>query len=107
MEDGNLYLRLRKMSHTIYDANILANGECENRWKGFRDSCYLFVRDLLDWHDVQVKQEPTIICFFVLYHIHTFTISGLTDWLLLYILFFVGNFNFNFLETCMDSKKSL
>ena len=65
MEDGNLYLRLRKMSHTIYDADILANGECENKWKGFRDSCYLFVLDLLDWHDVQVKQEPTIICFFV------------------------------------------
>jgi hypothetical protein len=65
LEDGNLYLRLRKMSHTIYDANILANGECEQRWKGFRDSCYLFLLDLLDWHDAQVKQEPTIICVFV------------------------------------------
>ena len=53
------------MSHTIYDANILANGEFENRWKGFRDFCNLLVRDLLDWNDTQVKQEPTIICLFV------------------------------------------
>ena len=31
----------------------LANGDCKNEWKGFRDSCYLFVNDLLDWHDAQ------------------------------------------------------
>jgi hypothetical protein len=43
------------MSHTIYDANILANGECENRWKDFRDSCYLLVRDLLESMQVSKK----------------------------------------------------
>jgi hypothetical protein len=96
------------MSHTIYDADILANGECENKWKGFRDSCYLFVLDLLDWHDAQVKQEPTIICFFVCIVSYTYFYNIRVNWSVpLYILFFAGNFNFNFLETCMDSKKSL
>jgi hypothetical protein len=53
---------------------ISANGDCKNEWKGFRDSCYLFVNDLLDWHDAQVKREFVVL--FVLYHIHTFTIFG-------------------------------